>query len=328
MIGPLISVIVPVYNVEPYLRQCIDSILNQSYICIEIILVDDGSPDNSGKICDQYAEIYSNIKVIHKKNGGLSSARNAGLAIAQGELIGFIDSDDFISSEMYANLYALIDRNKADVASCGMYRYNLAENICRINSKYFVGDEVIFSKHEILKLLLEEKIDCSSCNKLFRRDFFGGLKFKENRINEDFLLLFYLYRKCAKIVYTDKSFYYYRITPNSITNVFNEHSYDYILNGLDIKQSIMNNSLCLNDEIGGYLMGISAEYISQLIRFGLTKKEGEKYFSSLNVLKENWCYLYKVHVHILRIKRVKAMVILLSPEICKVVYKMKHCLIK
>jgi glycosyltransferase involved in cell wall biosynthesis len=117
---PLISVIVPVYKVQQYLDRCVQSIVSQSYSCLEIILVDDGSPDCCGDICDNWAARDSRIKVIHKKNGGLSDARNAGMAVAAGELIGFVDSDDWISSEMYRLLYENMLENGSDIAACGV----------------------------------------------------------------------------------------------------------------------------------------------------------------------------------------------------------------
>ena len=120
--GPLISVVVPIYNVEQYLERCIDSILHQTYEHLEIILVDDGSPDNSGAICDSYLSLDQRIKVIHKRNGGLSDARNAGLEMASGEFIAFIDSDDTIMPEMIEKLYERIDTDRSDMAFCG-YRF-------------------------------------------------------------------------------------------------------------------------------------------------------------------------------------------------------------
>ena len=111
----LISIIVPVYNVEKYLEKCVDSIINQTYKNIEIILVDDGSKDNSGKICDIIKEKDERIKVIHKQNGGLSDARNAGLKIAKGTYIGFVDSDDYIAEDMYQTLYSLSKEKNADI---------------------------------------------------------------------------------------------------------------------------------------------------------------------------------------------------------------------
>ena len=121
MNNPLISIIVPIYNVEVYIRNCVDSILGQSYENIEIILVDDGSPDNCGDICDEYGSKDKRIKVIHKKNGGLSSARNAGIDIATGDYLGFIDSDDWIESDMYESLYTALTSHKADISVCGRY---------------------------------------------------------------------------------------------------------------------------------------------------------------------------------------------------------------
>lgn len=109
-----ISIIVPVYKVEPYLRKCVDSILAQTFTDFEVILVDDGSPDNSGKICDEYASKDSRVRVIHKKNGGLSSARNAGIDVARGKYLGFVDSDDYIEKDMYELLYDNIVKEQAD----------------------------------------------------------------------------------------------------------------------------------------------------------------------------------------------------------------------
>ena len=114
----LVSVIVPIYKVEKYLGKCVDSIINQTYKNLEIILVDDGSPDNSGKICDEYAKKDNRIKVIHKENGGLSSARNAGLDVATGEFIAFVDSDDRIHLDFVEKLYRAIKEENADIASC------------------------------------------------------------------------------------------------------------------------------------------------------------------------------------------------------------------
>ena len=117
---PKISVIIPVYKVEEYISRCIKSVVDQTYSNLEIILVDDGSPDNCPAICDKWAEKDSRIKVIHKKNGGLSDARNAGMQIASGEFIGFVDSDDWISKEMYQLLYENMKENESDISACGV----------------------------------------------------------------------------------------------------------------------------------------------------------------------------------------------------------------
>ena len=118
----MISIIIPVYKTEPYLRKCVDSVLAQTYTNLEVILVDDGSPDDCGKICDEYAAKDSRVKVIHKENGGLSSARNCGLDVATGKYIGFVDSDDWIDPDMYETLLGLLLRYDADIAE-GSYRF-------------------------------------------------------------------------------------------------------------------------------------------------------------------------------------------------------------
>ena len=116
-----ISIIVPVYKVEKYLKKCVDSILAQTFTDFELILVDDGSPDDSGKICEEYAEKDARVRVLHKENGGLSSARNAGIEVAKGKYLGFIDSDDYIAEDMYELLYNTIIKEDADLSICGIY---------------------------------------------------------------------------------------------------------------------------------------------------------------------------------------------------------------
>ncbi len=116
-----ISIIVPVYKVEKYLKKCVDSILAQTFSDFELILVDDGSPDNSGRICDDYAKKDARVRVVHKQNGGLSSARNAGIEVAKGKYLGFVDSDDYIAEDMYELLYKAIIKEEADLSICGIY---------------------------------------------------------------------------------------------------------------------------------------------------------------------------------------------------------------
>ena len=120
---PLISVIVPIYNVEKYLDRCVDSIINQTYKNLEIILVDDGSPDNCPQMCDDYAKKDSRIKVVHKENGGLSDARNVGMEVATGEYVSFIDSDDYISLDFYETLLETIVDNDSDIVECGVVKF-------------------------------------------------------------------------------------------------------------------------------------------------------------------------------------------------------------
>lgn len=155
MNNPLITVIIPCYKVEQYLPKCINSVLTQTYTNLEIILVDDGSPDNCGNICDNYAQKDSRIKVIHKTNGGLSDARNKGIDIAHGEYITFIDSDDYVSNDYIEVLYNLLKENNAQMSICLPYCISeMNETIIRINNK---NKKIIFNSEEALISMFYQK---------------------------------------------------------------------------------------------------------------------------------------------------------------------------
>jgi glycosyltransferase involved in cell wall biosynthesis len=211
---PLISIIVPIFKVEPYLKRCVDSILGQIYRNLEIILVDDGSPDNCGQICDDYAQIDSRIKVIHKPNGGLSDARNAGLDIATGDYIGFVDSDDFIHPMMFKDLYEQLEKYDADIAQCSF--------------KKITGDEMIIPK-EPYNLKVISNIEALeyifttflvdyivAWDKLYKKELFKELRFPKSKIHEDEFTTYKLFYWSKKIVVSDKKYYYYFQSPNSI----------------------------------------------------------------------------------------------------------------
>lgn len=168
---PFISVIVPIYNVEKYLKKCVDSIINQTLTNIEIILVNDGSTDNCGQIIDEYANNDKRIVVVHKENGGQSSAKNMGLDIAKGKYIGFIDSDDFIHNDMYKNLYDAIENSKADICVCGREAYSEAG---KLYYKKELEEELIdlncYSIQDYITKKLFYKHTVSGCNKIYKRD--------------------------------------------------------------------------------------------------------------------------------------------------------------
>lgn len=227
---PLISVIVPVYNVENYMRQCIDSLLNQTLSNIEIILVDDGATDTSPKICDEYARRYSCIKVIHKLNGGLGSARNAGMKEARGKYIGFVDSDDYVSVKMYEILLDLAETNKADCAYCEFTRFwNDTVDVAKQPEKTIR----IYSGKEILDSYLLDRVGCSPSEKedcsygasvnlgLFRSDVIqrSKVEFVSERefIAEDMIFDIDFIPYCKKIVHTNEALYFYRFNPDSLT---------------------------------------------------------------------------------------------------------------
>lgn len=208
-----ISIIVPVYKVEKYLPKCVDSILNQTFEMIELILVDDGSPDCSGEICDQYAEKDKRVKVIHKANGGVSTARNAGLEIATGQYIGFIDSDDYIETDMFELLYTNLKKEKADISACGMFDLYVGREPRILKPQYFV-----LNAEQALKAFIEGNINNATVtNKLFKKELFEEVRFPENQITEDAFAIFDVTRLAKKVVIDTQQKYYYYHREGSIT---------------------------------------------------------------------------------------------------------------
>lgn len=205
----LISVIVPVYNVEKYLDRCMESILNQTYKHLEIILVDDGSADSSPQMCDAYARKDNRIKVVHKQNGGLSDARNAGLEVATGMYIGYVDSDDWIELDMYERMYNACLENRAELAVC---RYvSERSNVRSVTQGN--GMSVPLSREELLKIYIcghEEYVIYNSVwSKLFHRDLVKNMRFPKGRNSEDIMYTTKAFCRLSKAVYLDISLYHY-----------------------------------------------------------------------------------------------------------------------
>lgn len=211
----LITVIVPVYNVEKYLRKCIESILAQTYQKLEIILVDDGSTDNSGKICDEYAAKDNRIIVMHKENGGLSDARNVALDIVKGDYITCVDSDDYLARDYVEYLYLLLTKNGADISICS-YKKVCAYNVRLDNCQEKVS---IFSDEDALaELLYQRRIVPSAWCKLYRREMFSEIRYPKGMYYEDFAVIYKLLSKCKKIVVGTQQKYYYFQRNDSIMN--------------------------------------------------------------------------------------------------------------
>lgn len=211
----LVSVIVPIYKVERYLARCVDSILNQTYRKLEVILVNDGSPDNCGKICDEYAEKDLRIKVVHKENGGLSSARNAGLEIATGNYIAFVDSDDFISPLMLKIMVDKLEENSADLCICGFQHADENGTFLPQSTEGVITDGVMDRKAAF------ERLDghyVVAWNKLYKKELFADLRFAEGRIHEDEFIMHYIFDKCKTIVTVSDMFYFYVQQSGSIMN--------------------------------------------------------------------------------------------------------------
>lgn len=212
-----ISVIVPVYKVESYLEQCISSIIKQTYKNLEIILVNDGSPDNCGKLCDIYAKKDSRIKVIHKKNGGLSDARNVALDIATGDYIGFVDSDDWININMYEVLINEAKNEDADIVECkfkSVYDRNIKIDMNEVIEKK------IFNAEEAIKQHLKGKYFYRCVwNKIYKKELFKDIRFPYSKLAEDLYVTYKLFYKSSKLISVNFQGYYYYIRDNSIMGI-------------------------------------------------------------------------------------------------------------
>lgn len=210
----LISVIVPVYQVENYLNQCIESIIEQTYTNLEIILIDDGSKDNCPQICDDWSIKDKRIKVIHKKNGGLSDARNVGLDIAKGKYIAFIDSDDWVDSRYIELLYNSLIKSEADISACSIQKVYDADSVdpYNLNPKL----QLVTPKEAIKDILHDRRFKTVAWNKLYSKEILSGERFIVGRIHEDEFFSYKVFDKAQKLVFVDASLYKYRQRSGSI----------------------------------------------------------------------------------------------------------------
>lgn len=234
--NPLISVIIPVYKVEEYLGRCVQSVFKQTYQNLEIILVDDGSPDQCPKLCDEYAKKDSRVKVIHKENGGLSDARNFGIQIARGEYITFLDSDDWISDNCIQVLYENLVKNDSDISiidtivSDGTVQSERSFNTYGIKEKNY-------KPQEALKVILcQTEFNTSAWGKLYKRQLFSEYRFTVGILYEDLDLIYRLFATANKISYTVEGKYYYFQRTDSIMHQKYSESH-YVL--IDISQRIL-----------------------------------------------------------------------------------------
>ena len=223
---PLISVIVPVYKVEEYLDQCVESIINQTYRNLEIILVDDGSPDQCPEMCEVWAAKDARIKVVHKVNGGLGDARNAGLAAATGGYVGFIDSDDWCELDMFQKLLNVCLLYDAPVSVCNVF----IDWECgwATEQTIFAHQDECLERREILRRFFRGNLTAWACNKLYRKDMFAYLKYPKQSY-EDIPVARVLFANALKVAFCSKSLYHYRQRQGSIVNSkVNSAQYKYI----------------------------------------------------------------------------------------------------
>lgn len=249
----LISVIVPVYKVEKYLERCVESIRRQTYSNLEIILVDDGSPDRCPEICDGYVKLDSRIQVIHKKNGGLSDARNAGIEIAKGKYIGFVDSDDYIHPEMYENLYKAIVKYRADISVCGVKKVYSEQYIIEeqniLEVKRYDGRQAVANIYDA-ELYLESVV---AWNKLYRKELFISIRYPKGKIHEDEFTTYRLFYESDRVVRVNVQYYYYFQRKDSIMGKVNNEISDTVLDAYE--------------EMGDFFEDRREEYLLQLVKY-------------------------------------------------------------
>ena len=278
----LISVIVPVYNVEKYICKCVDSILAQSYTNLEIILVDDGSPDNCGKICDEYAANNPKIKVLHKENGGLSDARNAGLDIAKGEFICFVDGDDWCEREMLQTAFEATEKSKCDIISYGAF-YDFVQNdkIFRTLIKNTRQEQKINSFEDSLPLILNDSLTVTSWNKLYGRKVFENLRFPKGKLFEDVWVFPELFENNHSMFAICEPLYHYIIRSDGKSITSNLRNLEL----LDAYESWQN----FEKKTSKTILMLNAWYL--LTKIGVQKENKANSEQIITLLTENFEYL-------------------------------------
>lgn len=320
----LISIIVPIYKVEKYLKKCIESILKQTYKNIEIILVDDGSPDNCGKICDYYKQMDKRIKVIHKNNGGLSEARNYGIREARGDYLLFVDSDDFIAENICEILINNINKYSADMAICNFY-YVFENKKAIKNEMSSKKDVQVLEKENIIReYFLNYSVDLNvAWNKLYKKDIFKGknaILFPVGKLHEDTYIMYKIYYNLNRLVRINKPLYYYRQRNDSIISSFSIKNVEDIMGYIkdyyifsknvdeDLKQMIQIE--CIKQYIGCIRRSMKANIFNDVkyliydmrnIIINNTKKIFNNKYASFKIKK--YYLLIKLKIEIYYLKR-------------------------
>lgn len=282
----LISIIVPVYKVELYLDKCIESIVNQTYKNLEIILVDDGSTDQCPDKCDKWALKDARIEVIHKKNGGLSDARNEGIKKTTGEYIIFIDSDDWIENNMIEIMMQALLKEKADICACGI-RYNYDTHSKDLTTKYYTGN----SSQTLARLYNNTMFPVAAWNKLYRRELWDKVLFPKGKICEDAFTTYLLIDAAKKIVQIPDVLYNYRIRPNSIMTSQYSHK------NMDQEEAWRENYMFMRKKYPEHIKKSFDFYLFRVnnLIHTMNKVDQQKFNKDYNylkgILKKNVCYI-------------------------------------
>ncbi len=287
----MISVIVPIYNVEQYVEKCVESIMNQTYKDLEIILIDDGSTDGSGNICDEYAIKDSRIRVVHKENGGLSDARNAGIELAKGEFLSFVDGDDYIHPQMLEILYRNLMEQGCDISMCKFCHITEDEIIDTV----LISDLVRKEECSLKALVTNSSEIASACNKLYKRTLFDDIRYPKGKLHEDEYVIHELLGKSEGIVISDAQLYFYVKREGSIMNVIRvtriEHFMEAMMTRLQFLQE--KNMLELQRFTIKMMIG-HLEYLSRMAyegKFQDKKKAVCAIVQGINELKKSYGYV-------------------------------------
>ncbi len=270
-----ISIIVPIYNVEKYLERCVDSLINQTYRDIEIVLVDDGSPDGCPAMCDEFAKADPRIKVVHKQNGGVSSARNAGVDNATGDLIAFVDPDDYVEYDFLEFLYSLMTQNDADISACGVLEvYPSGKTSMQWDDKTLT----VFDRREAMeRMCYNEGFYITLWDKLYKRELFEGVRFPDGKLFEDTGTTYKIVHNANKIVMCHEPKYYYVMAPNSITtSKFKMSKLDYVEMADNMAEFINTHYDGLESATLRKQMHACFSTLTQLVNSRVRNKEVEK----------------------------------------------------
>lgn len=304
----LVSIIIPVYNVAPFLRRCLDSVIAQTYRCIEIILVNDGSTDESGKICDEYSLVDNRILVIHQSNSGVGAARNHGLNVSQGEYVVFVDSDDTIAPAMIENMLKNAIAYKVDISCCLLDVVEINGN-CRRLVKH---DAFLATSKEVLESFFTDQFIKDQmygpCNKLFRKEILSGLHFKPYKLGEDILFCFEALTKCKLIYFDDYIGYHYLHRQGSaMTSSFSSKRLDYVSAAREIESlCCLKVEYAKNDAhrwVYFHILGtlrqiyankLASEYRDFVVAEKKFLKQNRKYLDNLSLARklDYFCILY------------------------------------
>ena len=263
---PLISIIVPIYGVESYLCTCIDSILEQTFSDFELILVDDGSPDNCGVICDDYAAKDSRVRVIHQENQGLSCARNTGIDAARGRFLCFVDSDDLVAPDYCRVLYDLLAESTADFSVCGVCRFRDGEDPVPVDAE----DSGQVSSREFLKMQLQKQSEFGVWNKLYRRELFEKIRFQPGKLNEDVIFSADLMKNCCRgAVISGRQLLFYRQREGGIVSGQSvKGSCDRIFAGAYLLDAVLENAPELTDLAMKYAVSYPWSFVDAIYARG------------------------------------------------------------